>query len=141
MESWGIHLLTFLLGAATGATGNYLASKYTDKRRDADKTNKNLNKFTDIRKQMPELISEMKEDFSNEANLCVREFFVVGKKSYSVVTEVPRFTYFEDQHHNLKGKIMILENQGYITNMTSIYKTNTSIYRISEDFWDMVQKA
>lgn len=40
MESWGAYFLTFLLGVATGAAGNYLALKYTDRRRDSEGSKK-----------------------------------------------------------------------------------------------------
>jgi hypothetical protein len=104
MESWGIHFLTFLLGAAIGAAGNYLALKYKDRRRDSEESKKEKNTFKIITDQMPELIAEMKADFSRKENSLVREFFVLPHDKIPCNSEKPRFSYYENEHHNLKIK-------------------------------------
>ena len=52
-------------------------------------------------------------------------------------TEKPRFVYYEEDHENLRGKIDILENHGYLTDVTT---GNVPIYRMSEDFVQLVLK-
>jgi hypothetical protein len=135
MESWGTHFLTFLLGAAIGAAGNYLALKYTDRRRDSEESKKEKNTFKKIIGQMPELIAEMKADFSRKENSFVREFFVLPHDKIPCNSEKPRFSYYENEHQNLKNKIEILENRGYIIDVSS---STTPIYRLTEEFWDLV---
>lgn len=135
MESWGTYFITFLIGLATGAAGNYFASKYTDRRRDSEDTKKAKDTFKKVKNQMPELISEMKEDFSKNENSSIRELVVLPSNKVKFNSQQPRFTYFEDQHQNLKGEITILENHGYILDVTI---SNAPIYRITEEFWDMV---
>ena len=64
IESWGIPFVTFVVGVATGAAGKYFADKFTDLRRDKAKTRTTKKTFNKIRNQMPELIAEMKDDFT-----------------------------------------------------------------------------
>lgn len=135
MESWGEYFITFLIGVATGAAGNYFASKYTDRRRDSDNTKNAKDTFKKVKNQMPELISEMKEDFSKNENSSIREFFVIPSDKVMLNSNQPRFIYYENQHQNLKGKIAILENYKYVIDVTI---SNAPIYRITEEFWDLV---
>lgn len=135
MESWGAYFLTFLLGVAIGAAGNYLAFKYTDRRRDSEESKKEKNTFKKIIGQMPELIAEMKADFSRKENSFVREFFVLPHDKIPCNSQEPRFSYYENEHQDLKGKIAILENRGYIIDVSI---SDTPIYRLTEEFWDLV---
>ena len=65
MESWLTHLISFLFGTATGASGSYFATKYTDKRRKNEERNKLKSIFKEIQGIMPELVREMKNDFND----------------------------------------------------------------------------
>jgi len=40
MEDWFSNLVSFLVGAGTGAAGSYFATKYTDKRREKEEDKK-----------------------------------------------------------------------------------------------------
>jgi hypothetical protein len=91
--------------------------------------------FLEIKKQMPELIAEMKKDFMGEDGEFVREFFVMSKRHILGGTEKNRFVYYEEDHDNLHGKIDILENRRYIVDVTP---GNTPIYRMSEEFVKLV---
>lgn len=68
MESWGIPLVTFVVGVATGAAGKYLADKFTDQRRDKAKNRETKKEFHNVQNQMPELLAEMKVDFTKHEN-------------------------------------------------------------------------
>lgn len=138
MESWASYFVTFLIGAATGAAGNYFASKYTDRRRDTENTKKAKDTFKKVKDQMPELISEMKADFTRHENSSIREFVILPSNKVIFNSQQPRFFYFETQHQNLKGKIAVLENHGYIIDVTV---SNAPIYRITEKFLDFVLNA
>jgi hypothetical protein len=135
MEAWGTYFVTFLLGVATGGAGNYLAFKYTDRRRDSEKSKREKDTFKKIIGQMPELIAEMKADFTKKENSFVREFFVLPHDKIPCNSQEPRFCYYENEHHNLKGKIAILENHGYIIDVPI---SDTPIYRLTEEFWNLV---
>lgn len=94
--------------------------------------------FESIKNQMPELIAEMKKDFEGEGGKFVREFFVLQKKTHHLGgSSKPRFIYYEEEHENLRGKLDILENHGYITDVTP---GNTPIYRMTEDFVRLVRE-
>jgi len=70
-------LVGFFVGAATGAVGSYFANKYTDRRHEKEAGRYAKQQFRAIRKQMPQLIAEMKSDLAGDGNAHVREFFVL----------------------------------------------------------------
>lgn len=138
MESWGAYLVTYLIGVATGAGANYFANKYTDRRHDKEEIKKEAENFTKVKNQMPELIAEMKQDFTNEENSSIREFVLLPSNKVIFNSDQPRFSYFETEHPNLQGKIAVLENYGYIRDVTV---GNAPIYRMTEEFWELVLKS
>ncbi|MCA9037678.1 MAG: CHAT domain-containing protein [Planctomycetaceae bacterium] len=93
--------------------------------------------FKEILRQMPELIAEMKADLESDDGEFVREFFVMSKKVTLGGSSKPRFAYYLEDHGNLKGKIDILENYGFLIDVTP---GNTSIYRMTEEFVSHVRK-
>lgn len=126
------YLVTFLVGALSGAAGKYLGDKYSDKRKikEAKKASRNL--FVKIQRLMPKLISEMVEDVNGEGNETIREFILLPNERVSFNSGGKmRFTYFMNKHHDLCGKIQILEQEGMIVDVTP---GNTPIYRMSEEF-------
>lgn len=138
MEAWGTHFVTFLVGVATGACGGYFGNKFTDKRRYQEKKNKEIQAIRKIYSLMPELIDEMKEDFKSPKDTATREFVVMPSRDDRFNSGgIQRFYYFETEHENLKGKIAILENHGYLIDVTP---GNVPIYRINEKFWELVRK-
>jgi len=138
MEPWAIPLVSFVVGVATGAAGKYLADKFTDQRRDEAKNKKAKQEFNKIRSQMPELIAEMKADFNRHENDSTREFVILPSDKVTFNSTQSRFIYYENQHQNLKGQIDVLENHGYIIDVTF---SNAPIYRITEEFWSRVLRA
>lgn len=93
--------------------------------------------FRQIKEQMPGLIAEMKKDLEEENGKFVREFFVMSRRHVLGGSEKPRFIYYEEDHDNLRGKIDILENHGYLADVTP---GNTPIYRMSEEFVNLVRE-
>jgi hypothetical protein len=63
---------------------------------------------------MSKLISEMKDDLSKEGNEFDRIFYILKNDRIAYTLEDKGFMYYEDQHENLKNKIRVLENHGYI---------------------------
>jgi hypothetical protein len=86
-------------------------------------------------KDRDQLIAEMKTDFTKSENSTIREFVILPYDRVISNDQQPRFYYFEHQHENLRGKISILENHGYVRDVTV---SNTPIYRITEDFWNLI---
>lgn len=93
--------------------------------------------FRQVRGQMPELIAEIKRDLEGENGEFVREFFVMKKKHILGGSSKPRFAYYHEDHSSLSGKIDVLENYGYLVDVTP---GNTPIYRMTEEFVSLVRK-
>jgi CHAT domain len=91
--------------------------------------------FLQVKEQMPGLIAEIKKDLEGNQGKFVREFFVMSKRHMLGGSEKPRFVYYEEDHENLRGMMDILENQGYLTDVTP---GNVPIYRMSEEFVQLV---
>ncbi len=91
--------------------------------------------FAAVVEQMPRLIAEMKADLSTEEGKHVREFFVMSRRHVLGGSEKPRFIYYEEDHANLRGQLDVLENRGYVTDVTP---KNVPIYRMSEEFVRLV---
>lgn len=127
----------FLAGVATGAGGTYMAYKYTDRRREGEAQRKEREIFQKVAGQMPELVEEMRRDLSLPDFRTVREFFIIPKKA-RINTRGPAFTYHPEDHANLQGKLVILENRGYIIDVTP---GNAPKYRMTEEFVELVIKS
>jgi len=98
----------------------------------------NSEQFEKVKNMMPELITEFKTDLSTEDNKLIREFFVLPDRKVSLGGSVkPRFIYYEDEHKGLRNKIDILENHGFIIDVTP---GNTPIYRMTEEFVELIMK-
>jgi len=57
----------FLVGALTGAAGNYLADKYTDVRRDKKHAKEQAKLWQDIEARFPFVIADMRRAFTSRA--------------------------------------------------------------------------
>ena len=133
------HLITFILGAFTGAAGKYLADKYTDKRRGKERDSGLKKTFVNIADKMPELIKEIQEDLAKPECMLIRELFILPNDRVAFNSGGQRcLFYFEEQHENLRHKIKLLENHGFVTDITH---TRTPKYRITEEFVNCVTKA
>lgn len=134
---WMSHAIAFLLGTATGAAGKYFADKFTDQRRRSELESQLKQEFANIKRRMPELIREFKNDLSKQDQKFIREFFVLHNRKETCGSEKPRLVYYEEDHKDLRSKIDILENQGFLLDMTI---ANTPIYRITEEFVELLDK-
>ena len=126
------HLVAFLVGALTGAAGQYLGDKYSDRRREKEAARRTLKSFRQIAAKMPALLREMRDDLLNDSTDTVREFFVLPNKRVSLGGSTKRrFTYFESEHEGLREKLDLLEQEGFIVDVTP---NNTPLYRMNEHF-------
>jgi len=132
------HLVVFLVGALSGASGHYLGTKYTEQRHKKEDEIHKRKQFEHLKNVMPKLLEEMSEDVKNDKTKIVREFFILPNKRVLLGgSSKPRFPYYEDEHDNLKGKIDILEENSYVIDVTT---GNAPIYRMSEEFVDLLLK-
>jgi len=133
---WMSSVIGFLVGTATGAAGKYFADKFTDQRRGNESAKQIKRVFLNVKNQMPELIAEFKTDLAGSK--LTREFFVLpNKKVCFGGSRKPRFIYYEEEHENLRGKLDLLENEGFLVDMTS---GNTPLYRMTEEFVGLLDK-
>jgi len=131
-------VIGFLLGTATGAAGKYYADKFTEQRRKSESTRQLKQEFLNIKRQMPELITEFKNDLSNENNRLIREFFILENRKVCLGgSKKPRFTYYEENHKDLRCKIDLLESKGFLVDVTT---GNVPIYKMTEEFVELLNK-
>jgi len=90
--------------------------------------------FRDVQAEMPELIAEMQQDLTNPETRILREFFVL-KSTWHFTYSGNYLAYHLDKHDNLQAKITLLENKGYITDVTT---TKTKKYRFTDHFVELV---
>jgi len=90
--------------------------------------------FLKVKTSMPELIAEMKEDLTKAGNEFNREFFIVSKR-WTLNVVGPCFVYYFEDHEDLQGKIHVLENYGFVIDVTP---GNAKKYRMIEDFVELV---
>jgi len=130
------HLITFLFGAATGAAATYFGNKFTDQRRKREARKEARKQFNKIRNMMPELISEMKADLTKEGKEFIRDFYLLSKK-WTFWADENCFVYYFEDHQDLQGKINILENHGYVMDVTP---KEAKKYRMTEEFVELVRE-
>jgi len=130
-------LITVLVGAASGAAGGYFSSKYTDKRKEKETTKREDQTFKKLFHEMPDLLREMKEDLSNQETKFIREFVISPSERVGLTLLDKCLVYYENQHELLKSKINILENHGYLYDVS---ETSLPKYRFTEEFVALVHK-
>lgn len=78
---------------------------------------------------MPELLEEMSTDIKGDP--LIREFFIVSKQWGMNYGNDPCFTYYMEEHENLANKVKILENYGFVIDVTP---GSVKEYRMMEHF-------
>ena len=133
------HLIAFVVGVFTGAGAKYYADKYTDKRR-AKESDVHIRKlFEDTASMMPDLIREMQEDLRKPESKVLREFIILSSKRVRFMGGGKKFmSYNEDEHQDLMHKVTLLENRGFIYDVT---QSNIPKYRMTEEFVNYVLRA
>jgi hypothetical protein len=135
---WMSSIISFVVGTVAGASGMYYAEKLTDWRRIKESKKERKKDFLNAKAQMPELIREMKTDLSKEDHRLIREFFILPNKRCCIgFSGKPRFSYYEEDHKSLRGKIDLLESKGFLSDVTI---GNTPIYRMTEEFVELINK-
>lgn len=127
----------FVVGAFTGAAGNYLGEKYTGKRKSKELIKSKKTQWEEVERKFPKVILEMKEDVKKHDFQNVREFFVKSSK-ISINREEPCFEYFTDVHQDIKVAVKLLEDLGFIQEITS---NNCPMYRMKEHFVELLRNS
>lgn len=78
---------------------------------------------------MPRWFDEIKADLLSPGNRVLRDFYVLP--SSRVTFNGSGLTYAEDQVKNLRASIAVLQNNGYVTDVTH---SNVPAFRMSEEF-------
>jgi len=86
---------------------------------------------------MPELLAEMQCDVKGEGNELVGEFRIIPNRRVASSNTKKRFSYFEDEHEDLKNKIDYLEQFGLVYDVTT---GNAPTYRMKEEFADWLRE-
>jgi hypothetical protein len=84
---------------------------------------------------MPELLAEMRQDISADESQLIRELLILPTKGVLFHSAKPRFVYYEDEHPNLRGKLDILEDSGFLRDISP---GDVPIFRMSEEFMALV---
>jgi hypothetical protein len=96
----------------------------------------NLAAFQEVTSEMPDLVSEMRADLTGEGKELIREFFLVSKEwVMNYDRRTPRFVYYYEEHENLDSKVQILENYGFVVDVTT---GNAKKYRMKEEFVELL---
>lgn len=126
--TYASHVGTFLAGALTGGLGKYLGDRFTDRRHKREIEEQKKESFEQVKKQMPHLIEKMQKNLVEDQ--LVREFFIISK-NWRLDTGSPCFIYYYEDHDNLDAKVCILENRGYVRDITP---SNAKKFRMTEEF-------
>jgi hypothetical protein len=124
-----------------GQVQEYFRSKFID-----EKTNiqsppillegtEQLSRLEKAYKLMPNLLQEMKNDLLSDKTGLVREFRVLRDEHIMFHSTKHRFVYYENQHEDLLNKIGLLEEFGFIIDITT---GNLPIYRMVNEFIDLL---
>lgn len=127
---------SFFGGIMIGAGGQYVADLAADRRRKRETKTQATKRFEKLRLQMPALLSEIKADLAGDP--LVREFVVLPNNRVAFNSRQARFFYYENEHDHLGNKVTLLLEADYIRDVTT---TNTPIYRMSEEFVELLEKA
>ncbi|EKF9492418.1 MULTISPECIES: hypothetical protein [Vibrio] len=120
----------FLVGTLTGASGTYFGNKYTDIRHRQEQKKAEREMWLTLERKYPNLISEMKEDFSNPQNLSIRKFAIKSSKMTLNVGE-RCFEYHTDKHIDIFSSVDHLKDLGLVE---ELYVPGCPMYRFKERF-------
>lgn len=131
-------LVGFLFGTATGAAGTYFADKYTDKRREQELSKDARRIWKDIEQRFPNVIAEMRFDFSQPENCHIRAFFIKRSSTSIGIASEPSFEYHPEKHPDIRAAVLHLEQLGFVSDISS---GNTPMLRVHEKLVDALLKA
>ena len=87
-----------------------------------------------IESEMPDLIAEMRNDLMEHP--LHRDFILIGKRWHYSSREAVVLSYYFEDHRDLRQKVRILENHGFVTDITH---TNVEKFTMSEELVDYLK--
>lgn len=93
-------------------------------------------KFLKVKNLIPELIADMKKDLTSKSGKLIRELYIISKYWHLNVAN-PHFVYYIEDYENLQGEIHILENYGFVKDVTPSTKS-VKKYRLTEKFVELI---
>lgn len=115
-----------------------MADRFTDRRREKEAATDDRKRFALIRKQMPYLIDEMKQDLSMLENISVREFVILPNAGLTFNHDRRRFEYYADKHSDLENQVQLLADSGYVRDVSS---GSHPIYRMSDQLVSLIKQT
>ena len=94
------------------------------------------NKLDELKRIMPELLIEMKTNIEEDVSQVVREFVLLPNDRVVFNSKKKRFVYFEETHSDLQNKIDMLEEVGFVDDVSS---SETPVYRFSKWFINLLR--
>jgi len=96
-------------------------------------------KFSKVKNLMPKLIVDIKKDLTSKSGKLIRELYIISK-NWSLNVVNPHFVYYFEDYENLQGEMHVLENYGFVKDLT---QTPTSVkkYRLTEEFVELLLKS
>ena len=93
-------------------------------------------KFSKVKNLMPELITDIKKDLTSKSGKLIRELYIISK-NWALNVVNPHFVYYFEDYENLQGEMHVLENYGFVKDLT---QTPTSVkkYRLTEEFVELL---
>lgn len=90
-----------------------------------------VSNFQDVLSLMPELLLDMARALKDNKTKLIREFFVLPNRRVMLgESSKPRLIYFEEDYENLRNKLDILEDYGFIIDVRI---SNAPIYRMTTE--------
>lgn len=96
-----------------------------------------LSTFSYLQGLMPDLLAEMATDLRGDKTHVVREFVVLPSRRVIFNSAKPRFAYYEEEHEGLRNKIDLLEEHGFVVDVTP---EQTPVYRMTDEFEKLLLK-
>ena len=126
----GSHVLVFALGVGSGVVASYLSAGLNDARQERKARRAAQSAFDAVRDQMVTFIGELRSDLVEHPKQ--REISIVPNRNVMMNTGgETTLIYYRSEHPELLASIRILENHGYVRDVTS---GNVPRYRLSEGF-------
>jgi hypothetical protein len=126
------HTAAFVAGAIIGPLAvKYFGDMFTDKRRDREKREEKQDAFETVAARMPELIAEMRADWSKPENRLKRTFHTMPHFARNAALDVELY-YCDETHAELAHKLHMLEGLGLIRQIDESGMLKK--YRVTDDF-------
>lgn len=119
----------FLVGALTGAAGQYLADRFTDQRRSRDSKRASTRALRLLEDEIPDLFKALRADVIDDptVRLCV----VVPSPGVKFHAGDAYFAYAETEIPNVRNKFLILANRGHVDERLGY---DLPLFVLTEDF-------